>query len=141
MLHMSWLIHHQLRLIGYSILRNLFKPDFIKYTIIIPLFCLAIAKPEDSNQKPCLEDMLVMEFELKGKTENSKFGPINNRYKAKTTAQLIAETSWMNADNAGPANKSEIEAGSEEEALINQHEKNLTELVAFEEYKEDMINK
>ena len=90
--------------------------------------------PTETNRaKPCLEGMNEIQFDQNTKNdehENALFGPENNRYPKKEWADLVKEIDWMNEDNAL----------SEDKAIKDMHESNKTRLLAFEDYKEEMIN-
>ena len=94
---------------------------------------LASAKLDSSlsEEKPCLEKLSRMTFEMNIKTENAVFGPTNYIYKKKTEQDLIATIEWFDADNAN----------AKDDALKSLHESNKTRLLDFEQYKEDEINK
>ena len=83
-----------------------------------------------SRQKPCLEDMNLIEFDQKEHTKNVKFGPTNNLFTKKTEAELIDEIEWMDAENSNSLD-------NDTQAM---HESNITRLLAFEKYKEEMIS-
>ena len=72
-----------------------------------------------------------MAFKMNERTKNAVFGPTNHHYNKKTEKELIEEIEWMDADNAS----------AKDENLKSLHESNLTRLLDFEKYKEDMINK
>ena len=88
------------------------------------------AATQANRAKPCLEDMNLIEFDQKEHTKNVKFGPTNNLFKTKTEAELIEEIEWLDAENKG----------SSDDDIKEMHESNITRLLAFEKYKEEMIN-
>lgn len=74
--------------------------------------------------------MNLIEFEQKEHTKNVKFGPTNNLFTKKTKAELIDEIEWIDAENNNsPDNDTQA-----------MHKSNLTRLLAFEDYKEEMIS-
>ena len=83
-----------------------------------------------TQAKPCLEDMNLIEFDQKEHTDNFKFGPTNNRFTKKTKDELIDEIEWMDAQNSV----------SQDDDIKKMHEANVTRLLAFEKYKEEMIS-
>ena len=78
-----------------------------------------------------MEDIDTIQFDQNSLTENAFFGPTNNLYKKKTKEQLIDAIEWMDSDNEA----------SEDSVIQAQHKSNMTRLIDFEDYKEDMINK
>lgn len=74
--------------------------------------------------------MNSIQFDQEKHTKNEKFGPTNNLFKKKTEAELIEKIEWMDAENSGSSD-SDIQA---------MHKSNMTRLLAFEKYKEEMIS-
>ena len=114
------------------------EPLLCNYTgnfyIFIPFFySLYSAKSPLMNNraKPCLEGMDKIQFEQEKHTKNELFGPTNTLYKIMTTeAELVEEIKWMDAKNKA----------SQDTAIKEMHESNVTRLLAFEKYKQDMIS-
>ena len=74
--------------------------------------------------------MNLIEFNQKEHTKNEKFGPTNNLFTTKTKAELIEEIEWMDEENSV----------SSDDDIKKMHESNMTRLLAFEKYKEEMIS-
>ena len=61
-----------------------------------------LAKYPDKKRnpgKPCLEKMPEIEFLPSKGTENTLFGPVNNRYKKKTNDELVDAAAWLNEES------------------------------------------
>lgn len=78
--------------------------------------------------KPCLEDIPLIGFQQNEITENKLFGPKNNLYAKQTRDELIEAIEWLD------------DSGAEESELGKEFESNITRLLEFEDYKEEMIN-
>ena len=74
--------------------------------------------------------MNLIQFNQEKHTKNEKFGPENNLFQKKTEAELIEEIEWLDAENKG----------SSDDDIKKMHESNITRLLAFEKYKEEMIS-
>ena len=60
-----------------------------------------LAKYSDKKRnpgKPCLEKMPEIEFLPSKGTENTLFGPVNNRYKKKTNDELVHAAAWLDEE-------------------------------------------
>ena len=85
----------------------------------------------NNRAKPCLEGMDKIQFEQEKHTKNELFGPSNTLYKIiKTEAELVEAIEWLDAENKA----------SDDTAIKDMHESNVTRLLAFEKYKQDMIS-
>ena len=52
------------------------------------------------REKPCLENIPEIDFipNEKYRTENTLFGPVNNRYKKKTNDELVDAAAWLDEE-------------------------------------------